>query len=137
MAQLQIHTTCDDCIKIFKDAASLLSSKSEEEKSSVILFHPSYQSRLKANMSSSTCHMCTLLGASIPRLLESFDSKEVLGLAISRARHDPAAANVILVGCETDALNIQTHYTGSLQIQDSEKKTKIHKHGIQKSDGSS
>jgi len=65
--------------------------------------------------------MCTLLGTSIPRLLEPFDSREMLALTITRARQDPHAAVLALVGCEKEALGSQVHYTGSLRIQDGEK----------------
>lgn len=120
MAQPQTHTTCDDCIRILQDAASLLSSKSLEA-SSATLFHTKHQSRLTANVSSSKCHMCTLQYAQIPRLLESFNSKEVLALAIFRARHEPHAVTIGLVGFEGEALDRQTHYLGSLRIQHGEK----------------
>jgi hypothetical protein len=65
--------------------------------------------------------MCTLLGRSIPRLLESPDpNKELMGLAISKARHDPDAATVTLSGREREGNKHQTAYVGSLRIQDSE-----------------
>ncbi|EXA29679.1 hypothetical protein FOVG_18847 [Fusarium oxysporum f. sp. pisi HDV247] len=116
MAQPQTHTTCDDCINILQDAASLLQSESVEA-SSASLFHIEHQLRLATNVSSSKCHMCTLLYAQIPRLLESFSSGEVLALAISRARHEPHGATVGLIGFERDAMDSQTHYPGSLRIQ--------------------
>ncbi|KAK1780093.1 heterokaryon incompatibility protein-domain-containing protein [Copromyces sp. CBS 386.78] len=119
MAHLQIHTTCDDCIEILKHAASLLASESAEEPS-MIVFHTSYQIRLAAKVSSSKCHMCALLSVSIPRLLEPLDSKEMLVLIISRAPHDKDPAAVTLCGCEIEALDRQTHYPGSLRIQDAE-----------------
>jgi hypothetical protein len=120
LAQPQIHTTCDDCISILQDAASLISSKSLEA-SSVTLFLTKHQSRLAANVSSSKCYMCTLLYAQIPRLLEPFNSGEALALAISRARHEPHAATVGLLGFEREAVDRQTHYQGSLRIQHGEK----------------
>ncbi|OAA32751.1 Heterokaryon incompatibility [Moelleriella libera RCEF 2490] len=116
MERQQINTTCDHCINIFQDAASLLRSESLEA-SSTSLFYKKHQSRLAANVSSSKCHMCTLLHAQIPRLLESFSPGEVLALTISRARHEFHVATVGLIGFEKDAVERQTHYTGSLRIQ--------------------
>lgn len=118
--QAHIHTTCDDCVNIFIDAASLLASESAEEPA-IALFDAPYQTRLACNVSSSKCHMCTLLCASIPKLLEAFDPKEIRGLAISKARHDPDAATVGLFGFEREALDRQTFYPGSLRIQDGKK----------------
>lgn len=118
--QAHTHTTCADCVKIFTDAASLLASKSAEEPV-IALFDVPYQTRLACNVSSSKCHMCTLLSASIPKLLEAFYPNEIRGLAISRARHDPDAATVGLFGFEREAPDPQTFYPGSLRIQDGKK----------------
>jgi hypothetical protein len=104
MAPPQTDTACHDCVKILQAAATLLSLKSKE-RPPMILFHNSYQMRLAANLSSSKCHMCTLLGESIPRLLEPPDPKELMGLAISKARHDPDAATVTLCGYESSVCN--------------------------------
>ncbi|KAF5971607.1 heterokaryon incompatibility protein [Fusarium bulbicola] len=116
MAQPQNHTTCDDCINILQDAASLLQSESAEA-SSASLFHIEHHLRLATNVSSSKCHMCTLLYAQIPRLWESFSSEEVLALTISKGRHEPHGATVGLIGFERDAVDSQTHYPGSLRTQ--------------------
>ena len=103
----------------------------------MILFHNSYQIRLAANLSSSKCHMCTLLGESIPRLLEPPDPKELMGLAISKARHDPDAATVTLCGYERERKSRRTAYAGSLRIQDSEREAKVLRDRIMKTNGSS
>ncbi|KAI0194271.1 heterokaryon incompatibility protein-domain-containing protein [Xylaria flabelliformis] len=62
--------------------------------------------------------MCILLNASIPRLLEPFIAEVIPVLELSRARHGPDAAVLSLVGCEQEDLGRQTHYSGSLRIQD-------------------
>ncbi|KAG4295200.1 hypothetical protein FPRO06_01784 [Fusarium proliferatum] len=116
MAQLQTHTTCDDCINILQDAASLLQTESVEA-SSASLFHVKHQLRLATNVSSSKCHMCTLLYTQIPRLLESFSPGEVLALEISKGRHGPHGATLGLIGFERDEVGSQMHYPGSLRIQ--------------------
>jgi hypothetical protein len=136
MAQPQTDTACHDCIKILQAAATLLSLKSKE-RPPMILFHNSYQMRLAANLSSSKCHMCTLLGRSIPRLLESPDPKELMGLAISKARHDPDAAIVTLSGYERERKSRKTTYVGSLRIQDSENEAKVIRDRIMKTNSSS
>ena len=68
--------------------------------------------------------MCTLLVASVPKLLEPFEPGKMSALVVSSARHDAAAVTVSLIGVEKEALDIQTHDLGSLQIQDSKKETK-------------
>lgn len=120
----QANTACNYCIRILADVACLLSPASVED-ASMVVFDVAYQIRLTANVSSSKCHMCVLLSGSMPRLLQALDSSEVLGFAISRARHDPNAATIVLVGCEAEALDLQTHYTGSLRIQHGEKDAEV------------
>jgi hypothetical protein len=116
----QTYATCGYCIKLFEDAASILSQSSEEE-STVIHFDASSQTRLAANVSLLRCHMCILLDASIPRLLKPLNSKELLVLSTSRARYDPEAVTVSLVGLERKKLGHHLHYDGVLRIQDGEK----------------
>jgi hypothetical protein len=81
--------------------------------------------------------MCTLLGGSILRLLEPPDPKELMGLAISKARHDPDAATVTLCGYERERNSRRTAYVGSLRIQDSENEAKVLRDRIMKTNGSS
>ncbi|KAK4463032.1 heterokaryon incompatibility protein-domain-containing protein [Cladorrhinum samala] len=118
MAHSQMHTTCDDCVEIFERAAALLAAKpTNPEDDSLILFDSAYQLRLASRASSSECHMCILLSAWIPRLLEPLDPQEILALAVYGARHDPSATTVSLVG--TFLLqNLRCCYPGSLRIQE-------------------
>ncbi|KAI3323719.1 hypothetical protein HD806DRAFT_495435 [Xylariaceae sp. AK1471] len=74
--------------------------------------------RIAENVNLWRCQMCILLDASIPQLLEPSDPKVILALEISRARHGPDAAVLRLVGCERERPSLQTHYSGSLRIQD-------------------
>ncbi|KAK0722621.1 heterokaryon incompatibility protein-domain-containing protein [Lasiosphaeria miniovina] len=121
MEHPEMHTTCDDCVKILKHAAAFLTSEPKPSREPpLLLFDSSYQSRLVARVSSSECHMCVLLSDCIPRLLESLDPKEMLILSISGARHDQNAAIVSLVGCDVEALDLQQHFNGSLRIQEAE-----------------
>ena len=119
MAQPQTNTTCDDCISILQDAASLLSSESLKE-SSPALFDAERQARLVSNVSSSKCHMCALLSAEIPRLLQSFSSGESLYLQVFRAEQDPHAATLGLMGFERGAEYPEVGYPGTLHIQHGE-----------------
>ncbi|KAG8409265.1 hypothetical protein J3459_017160 [Metarhizium acridum] len=103
--------------QILADTACLLSSASVQDALTVVS-DVLYQIQLTANvLSSSKCHMRMLLSDSIPWLLEAFDSSEALGFGISRARHDPNSATVVLVGFNTEASDYQTRYPGSLRIQ--------------------
>lgn len=122
-----MHTTCDDCVEILKHAAALLMSEPKSSRESSLLpFDSSYQLRLEDRVSSPRCHMCALLSACIPRLLEPLDPKEMLVLAISSTRHDPNAATVSLVGCDVETLNRQQHFSGSLRIQEGEREARTY-----------
>lgn len=119
MAHPQIHTVCSDCMAIFKNAASVLSSKTAEEPFS--LFNSMYRARLAANVSLSKCHMCMLLHASIPQLLEYFNPEYTLRIRISRDRHDRDAVAVMLVAYNRKEFTRQLGFPGSIRIQDGEK----------------
>lgn len=116
MAQSQMHTVCSDCIAIFREAATVLSSESAEEE--YLPFGASHRTRLTANVSQSKCHMCLLLNDSIPRLLEPPDPEELLLLNACQDRHDTKAVNISLVGSNDNNLDEMTLYTGSVRIQD-------------------
>ncbi|KAI1734602.1 hypothetical protein F4680DRAFT_437661 [Xylaria scruposa] len=117
MEQPQVPTVCNECTQILKDAASFIMSKFAGE-APMRLLDNSHQVQIAKNVRSQSCRICILLNASIPRLLGPFVSDEIPVLALSRARHGPDAAVLSLVGCERGNLGRQTHYTGSLRIQD-------------------
>jgi hypothetical protein len=81
----------------------------------------SHQSRVAANISSAECHMCTLLGTSIPRLLKPFDPLEALVWRISGAQHDRDAVKLGLVGTARKVPGKRVAYSNLIWIQNGEK----------------
>lgn len=134
MAQPQAYTTCDDCIKIFEDAGSILSSEPQAEPSR-IPFNKSYQSRLAINRSASQCRMCTLLGASIPELLQPFGEGQKLELEMNIDKYDSAAVVLSLVSLREEKTVMRSYLMGSLRIQDSKKEPKNHDRVLRRADG--
>lgn len=114
MAQMELHTTCDNCISLVQHAASILQSFDEELPT---LYDRQHQSQLIANVASSKCHMCTLLHTQIPRLSEPFESGLELIIWARRVPGDPRAIRIKLVG-ESD--KSRTNYPGSLRVHEGE-----------------
>lgn len=125
--QTQLHTTCDDCISLVQYAATILSSSRKADvlgtgpppRLGGAVFDQRYQSRLLTNVASLKCHMCALLRAHISQFSEPFESGEELQIVVSRARYDPLAVSIGLVGFE-QATGHQIHYAGSLRVQEGE-----------------
>ena len=123
--QMQLHTTCDDCISLVQDAATILSSSRKADllgtgqppRPGGALYDKQYQSRLLTNVASSKCHMCALLHAHTPRFCEPVRPDEELLIVVSRARYNPLAVSIGLIGFE-QATGQQMHYAGSLRVQE-------------------
>lgn len=114
MAEMQLHTTCDNCISVAEHARILQYSETEEL---LRLYDEEYQSQLLANVASSKCHMCTLFHANIPRLSEPFESGLELAIRVLRLRKDPLAVMIELVGQTNTDFKI---YAGSLRVHEGE-----------------
>jgi hypothetical protein len=116
MALSTINKICDDCVSLFKDAASILSSGSSEKLSTI--FTTDYQSRLTANVSLAGCHMCALIAENISWGLKPLDHTERLELTILKAGDHEDAAILDLIGYEIKPENGRRFYPGRLRIQD-------------------
>ncbi|KAI1198858.1 hypothetical protein F5X97DRAFT_142029 [Nemania serpens] len=118
MAEAQEQSVCHDCLEIFKDAALHLSPEPPKE-ASVRLFYTKHRMGVAANISASECPMCTLFYSSVPRLKQPYDGKkEILALNVAKTRHDPHSVTASISGVEMESLTRQTHYGGTLRIQD-------------------
>lgn len=123
MAQMQLHTECDDCISLLQHAATIisqfasLSESSSSQKEWMILYDKQYQKRLLANVASSKCYMCVLLHEHIPRLSEYHCIGEKWHILVTRAQYDHLAANINYVSIyERNKHETFTSCPGSLQV---------------------
>lgn len=119
MAQMQLHTTCDNCISLVQHAATILQFSDEVD--CLTRYDKQYQSQLLANVASSKCHMCTLLHAHIPGLSEPFEFGLELYIGVFRVPKNPVAVRIKLQGQEHMADPLDwIIYPNSLRVHEGE-----------------
>lgn len=117
MTEQQLHTTCEDCTSLVQHAAAMI--QSSDQYTVKTPYDSQYQSRLLANVTSSKCHMCTILHANIPQLILPFEPGERKEFWTQKLANDPLAAAIELCGLP-DETRMFRGWPGRLGVQQGE-----------------